>query len=524
MALRVGPDLKPYYVSEVLLESLKDLPRSREVESTIDLSDVNGDTAHTIVHFLYTGQYQTLPNGERETPTGASKGEFKKAIATFIAAKSYGLTNLLEVARLEAERIGDDISIVQVAHAVGKETLTSMHEDAGWLQGLVLRKAEQTFTESDEIFSTASFFNGIKNLKLAKLLGQRNAELYRRRVRQLRDQSNPFDARRAEHEVDKVIEPIGYEPDEAGVGDTHPACHGSETNKEAAPELTASETLSQSHCAAIEIVTQPEPEHLALEEHVSDTYAAVAEPEIETIHRAEDTSGISEPSSTGIGVDEWQVVMDTVVKQPETIAPEMENPLRVHYRAGTGPFEGMKSNKEKLRLRKKLEAQAASRFSAGKGGLTVDKMKEELKTLDTGTKEEIAAKMQAVSVEETPCNETEREISATHAPAIDPFAGSSRTQRKRLEQKLKEEAAAKEEQGGVCAAQDVATGSNLIEPGADSAVSIDAPDDEICPSRHEHLKQNEEWRNCWKCEAYMRKIAIKLHTVGLPDVNSLLIM
>ncbi|KAF3034764.1 hypothetical protein E8E11_004986 [Didymella keratinophila] len=178
VTLRVGSDLESYYVPEVLLQALNDLSRSEATEPTIDLPDVDVDTGHIIVHFLHTGQYQTLRNNEEETTPDYSKADFKKAIAAFIAAKKYGLTALQEVAKEQISECAESISVIQIAHGVGKDTLAALQEDAGWLQDLVLRKIEQTFKENDEIFSSASFFSGIKSLQLAKLCGQQVANLY----------------------------------------------------------------------------------------------------------------------------------------------------------------------------------------------------------------------------------------------------------------------------------------------------------------------------------------------------------
>lgn len=55
----------------------------------------------------------------------------------------------------------------------------------------------------------------------------------------------------------------------------------------------------------------------------------------------------------------------------------------------------------------------------------------------------------------------------------------------------------------------------------DSGDDVDAPGDVHCPLRYEHLTQSDAWMDCKRCELYMRKIAVKLHSAGLPDVNGL---
>lgn len=71
----------------------------------------------------------------------------------------------------------EEISVVQAAHAVGKNTLAALLGDAGWLQSLVLQRVERAFEKGDEVFSSASFFAGIESLTLAKVLGQRITKL-----------------------------------------------------------------------------------------------------------------------------------------------------------------------------------------------------------------------------------------------------------------------------------------------------------------------------------------------------------
>lgn len=184
MTLRVGPGLQPYYVPEILLQALNNLPRSDVEQRTIDLQEVDVDTGHVIVHFLHTGQYQTLPNDDEETIPHNSKADFKKAIVAFLAAKKQRLTALKELAKDEIFQCAEGLSIVQVSHGVGKDVLTELAEDAAWLEDLILLKVERGFHDSYDVFASASFFSGIKSHRLAKLMGQHVARLYRDYIRE----------------------------------------------------------------------------------------------------------------------------------------------------------------------------------------------------------------------------------------------------------------------------------------------------------------------------------------------------
>jgi hypothetical protein len=202
--LRIGPHHQPYFVPEILLQSLRDLPFSESAERTIDLPDVDAETGHVIVHFLYTSQYQTLPDIEEESGPSYSRAGFKKAISAFIAAKNYKLTALQELARNEVHKCGENIGVAQAAHGIGKDTLSALQEDALWLQDLIMQKAEQAFANNDDIFSSNSFFSGIKSHKLAKLLGQHVAKLYHSRVEELSRGSSELKPSTPNQEVEKI--------------------------------------------------------------------------------------------------------------------------------------------------------------------------------------------------------------------------------------------------------------------------------------------------------------------------------
>ena len=528
MTLRVGPGREPYYVPETLLQSLNGLPRSNDAEAAINLPDVDVETAHTIVHFLYTGQYQSLSRDEEGISTNTGAAEFKKAIAAFVAARKYGLVDLQDLAKLEVEQIGDEISVDQSAHAVGKGTLTSLQEDAGWLQDLVLRKTEQTFAESDEVFFDASFFNGIKSLKLAKVLGQRVAELYRARVRELRHQLDPFEevlSLVAENGVEEAVEHASHELDEAATKNAPLASDGSEMANCWGSISQARDTFPQATCATAEVRMHPEEQRLANEKDTLDGCVAVTEPDTEAAVKAEEKCATAELPDDSDGADWWEAVLKTIPKPTDVVSSQREDWLQAHYIAKTGPFERM-SKKERHKLRRKLRAEAeAARLLEEKTERVAGDTKEEVEVATIGGKE-INVPLQVASAEELSSEVVEYVGSAAdprdtgenvEIKDSDPFAGLSKKEKKKLQQRMQKEAAAREEP----TTPDVPMGSDLIEPVPDSAVDLGSSDDENCPSRSEHLAQNEQWKNCLKCQVYMRKIAIKLHTAGLPDINGL---
>lgn len=426
-----------FFVPEVLLQSLNDLPRSESDFRKIELSDVDTETGHIIAHFLYTGTYQLPPthpdHADEESLSKPKAADFKKGIAAFVAAKKYGLTELQELAKYETERIAAEISVAQAAHAVGKDTLASLQEDAGWLQGIVLRKAEQTFEENDAIFSSGSFFNGIKSLKLAKLLGQRVADLYRRRILQLRESPNgsydrPVDAADSstENTVEEVVEQSMEAPVEEAVEavvESAPTTFASEVVAENSPASQAIETLPNevSSASAEETITQPEQELVPTEQYTPD-----------------DPIGVPETASL------------------EPIPSEPGKSWRAHYEAKTGPFEGL-SKTQRLNLKKKLKAEAAAK-KAEEGAEAASPSALVGEVQPEAAEQEIGATYTAPIEENvTAYTDTKEENGTAYTAPIekgadvkhqDPFAGLSKSQKKKkmLRMQLREEAAAREKE------------------------------------------------------------------------------
>ncbi|OSS43291.1 hypothetical protein B5807_12097 [Epicoccum nigrum] len=331
--LRIGSDLKPYWVPEILLQSLKDLPRSESPEDSIHLEDVDVEIGHVIVHFLFTGNYQLLhvDRGNMDgTSPDTSKVEFEKAIAIFVTAKSYQLTGLQKLAREEAERIGKEISVELAAHAVGEETLAVLSEDAAWLYSLVLRKAEQSFQEDHLLFSSATFFDGIKSIALAKILGQHVSGWYCQRVLQL----------------DKVLDPP-HESVEEVVIHTSQDRHDEPVNQ---PVETSPDEVNSFPVA--EFAAQSGRDMAVSGVRVPAISVAAKRPNLEPLVETEIAQVNSERPAL--------ISIEKTCAFPLVAMPVMSRSvINAHYVSRTGPFVGL-NKKERMQLKKMMRAQAAA--------------------------------------------------------------------------------------------------------------------------------------------------------------------
>lgn len=79
-------------------------------ETRLKFPDVSDDVGHVIIHYLYTGTYQSLrPEGSELQKALAT--EFSTSIRAHNAAETYELPNLAELAKVEIERLGEKLQV-----------------------------------------------------------------------------------------------------------------------------------------------------------------------------------------------------------------------------------------------------------------------------------------------------------------------------------------------------------------------------------------------------------------------------
>ncbi|KAF2849445.1 hypothetical protein T440DRAFT_555760 [Plenodomus tracheiphilus IPT5] len=122
VTFRVGPELKEYYVSQSLLQSAAWVYHYTSLGNAyIDLHFVDSNTGHVLVHYLYTGTYQTLANTGAST-TEETVIEFQRAISTYMAAKFYLLTGLQQLAIDKIEQLGVGMKVPDILGILYQES------------------------------------------------------------------------------------------------------------------------------------------------------------------------------------------------------------------------------------------------------------------------------------------------------------------------------------------------------------------------------------------------------------------
>ncbi|KAF1828831.1 hypothetical protein BDW02DRAFT_574522 [Decorospora gaudefroyi] len=118
VAMDFGPGLATYWVPKHLLRSPK--WSTTDAGGTLCLPGVSAATGHTLVHYLYTGTYQTLEARAEDVATPAHI-KLKQAVLTFGVASAYELHDLERLAKEQIEIYGSRMDLADVLDTVRKE-------------------------------------------------------------------------------------------------------------------------------------------------------------------------------------------------------------------------------------------------------------------------------------------------------------------------------------------------------------------------------------------------------------------
>jgi hypothetical protein len=127
---------------------------------TIRVPDLDEDTAHTLVHYLYSGEYRTLtrpgiPNCEKESL------EYRRSVLVYQTAVLCGLPSLAAHAKENIKIFGKSVSIFE-ALDVGREVYEKLPEDETWFPDHLREKLRKGFDADESVFARGRFLEHVK--------------------------------------------------------------------------------------------------------------------------------------------------------------------------------------------------------------------------------------------------------------------------------------------------------------------------------------------------------------------------
>lgn len=176
--LSFGPDCAEYPVPKGLLSQCPKWADSRQ--HTIELPGVDSDIGHTLVHYLYTGTYQTLK--PRGVWWGIKTTEYKRSILVYCAARTYELSGLELLAKDKMRSLGEGISIYDLLDVVTK-AWPKLPGNEVWFSDYLNNKVRAAFKADEALFTKAPFFDHIgKVTAFDKALVKTVVEIYTQKI------------------------------------------------------------------------------------------------------------------------------------------------------------------------------------------------------------------------------------------------------------------------------------------------------------------------------------------------------
>jgi hypothetical protein len=479
VALRVGRNETVHYVPHHLLPSSW---TSAGPGGNFDLPDIDLETGHTLVHFLYTGTYQALTNSN-------SAIGLKRAILVLIALQSWHLPDLQQLTMQEVEKHAATLEIFEVLDAV-KDDFARL-DPRGWVYDFLREKAQAAFEKDHTIFRNEALSATLDNVVLGKLVMQWVVEMYDEKIKRMLavERAAEADAKGWMDKYTSVLQRL------------HNAGGGDEAQQGVVDEQELVTPMVDECC------TQEASEYGSEE---TEGFCTISCPSVEGAEQDDgvvvdegDLSGPIELLNNEVGetevyaeeaVCEETAHEPTFAAEPEPVLVEEEaaataaeaEPAVVEEEAVVDPFAGLrKSQRIKLQRKMRIEAQR--------------KKEEEAMRIE----EEIAAEAERIRLEEARLRAEEEEAAAIAV---------ARAQIEVEEARLRDEAetaaaiAVEEEATAIPAAVDALE----PEPVADAGPKV-------CPLRARHMIKEKRWMKCSSCRAAMQHMAVRLSRINVDE-------
>ncbi|KAJ4311244.1 hypothetical protein N0V94_008035 [Neodidymelliopsis sp. IMI 364377] len=469
-----GPKSTYYYVPKVLLDKLENVPASDPWgRASTHFANVDAGTGHVLVHFLHAGTYQTLDDETEDvsfTSINTNNREFEKATLVIEAATTHGLLGLQRLAKQEMERVGSNMSLCDIVAIIREDLFGKPPYDPTWIRDYISGKVWSAFEHDSTVFSRPGFFENIKSPTLTKLLAESVVGLYSEQVKRLREEK--VEAVKRGHQADSLSGSPNTNEQDVKMSDpaawpTTTAQLGAFNDSDAAwePHVAGDKTDANANAVG---KAQSETQHLELnsideQRPSAESLAKLKKKAIDGIkeskkkkkNKAIPVDVLSPSTATQSTNEQFSVVLESAVgagEQPESLPKKKKkksvaavaDSLRLHDDTTESLPEAAP---ETLPKKKKKKAAAADVSPAQdhETGLTApEPVLESPAITKTLEKKPDEAAGESGEVELLP--ELEPDLAMK---LVDPFYGLSKSQRKKLEKQMKEEAAKREREAEV---------------------------------------------------------------------------
>jgi len=173
VSLEVGPEATRFLVHDGVLSrsevlAAKSYPLAF-VKQSVLLPELDLNTAHTLVHYLYTGKYQslnTLASSDKVIPE-----VYKLGAGVYCAAARYKLPGLAELAQNKLKSLDEEMSIFDILTVARDHAFPLLPEDDLWYPSYVEQSLNDAMADDPEPFRKPDFITTVEgNSRLLQLV------------------------------------------------------------------------------------------------------------------------------------------------------------------------------------------------------------------------------------------------------------------------------------------------------------------------------------------------------------------
>ena len=184
VTVSIGASGAKYTVLQAMVErhsGLKKRIDPSDPDATIELREVDEDIGHTLIHYLYTGFYQTLnlaslPN-DVKTAT-----EFKRSVLTYCAARLCGIEKLEELTKLKIEELSKELSLFDIQH-VAEEVAPKLPRSGDWFSSQVNKLVKASLMTDDNLLRDRRLYELVgRSAVFDRALVKSLAEMYMAKI------------------------------------------------------------------------------------------------------------------------------------------------------------------------------------------------------------------------------------------------------------------------------------------------------------------------------------------------------
>ncbi|BCS00215.1 uncharacterized protein AKAW2_50556S [Aspergillus luchuensis] len=121
------------------------------------LRDVDADVGHTILHFLYKGEYETIFYEENQREKHQIELEYERSVQVYYAARKYKIDGLDALAQNYIITLSETLSIFQILRRA-RSIFSKLPENEEWFHYYLDTKISSSFAEGETTFQLDEFY------------------------------------------------------------------------------------------------------------------------------------------------------------------------------------------------------------------------------------------------------------------------------------------------------------------------------------------------------------------------------